>query len=63
MPHIAIKMYPGRSEELKKDSVHIDRTFLNDMKKRLVDKTSLFFVKMYEKRDIRVACILHSFVL
>ena len=28
MPHIAIKMYPGRSEELKKDIAEKTRDFL-----------------------------------
>ena len=28
MPHIAIKMYPGRSEELKKDIAEMTRDFL-----------------------------------
>ena len=28
MPHIAIKMYPGRSEELKKDIAEQTRDFL-----------------------------------
>ena len=30
MPHISIKMYPGRSEELKKDIAEKTRDFLKD---------------------------------
>ena len=48
MPHIEIKMYPGRSEEVKKDIAEKTRDFLA---KEMNMETKFFSVSVKEKEQ------------
>ena len=52
MPHIEIKMYPGRSEEIKKDIAEKTRDFLA---KEMNMETKFFSVSVKRNRERTVA--------